>query len=96
MARNEVFVTTDLQDARLWHNELKLTDMHWINGEPDTKTGLSVRTRYRAELLNLSSMPQLDSATWHLTLHDEVRALTPGQSAVIYQGGRCLGGGIVI
>jgi tRNA-specific 2-thiouridylase len=95
MAKNEVYVTTDLQDARLWHNELHLTSMHWINSAPAAGEALYVRTRYRAELVPVSSLRQADDATWHFTLRDEVRALTPGQSAVLYAGERCLGGGIV-
>ncbi|MEO8785291.1 MAG: tRNA 2-thiouridine(34) synthase MnmA, partial [Candidatus Saccharimonadales bacterium] len=35
MAQNQVFVTTDLADKRLWHKQLNLTDVHWINGHPD-------------------------------------------------------------
>jgi tRNA-uridine 2-sulfurtransferase len=96
MAKNEVYVTTDLQDARLWHNELRLTDMHWINSAPKPGIALQVRTRYRAELISVSSLEAREHGMWHLVLHDEVRALTPGQSAVIYAGDRCLGGGIVV
>jgi tRNA-specific 2-thiouridylase len=96
MDKNEVYVTTDLQDARLWHNELRLASMHWINGAPKPNETLQVRTRYRAELINVSSLEPRENDQWHLTLHDEVRALTPGQSAVVYAGERCLGGGIVV
>jgi tRNA-specific 2-thiouridylase len=105
MVKNQVFVTTDLQDARLWHNEFTLTAPHWINGAPQadtidapeaTGTVYAVRTRYRAELLTITSIRQLDDGNWHITLRDEVRALTPGQSAVIYQGEKVVGGGIVI
>lgn len=95
MAKNEVYVTTDLQDARLWSSEFRLTDVHWINDAPDGSAQLQVRTRYRAELSNMSGLHQLDDGTWNVVLYDEVRALTPGQSAVIYAGERCLGGGIV-
>jgi tRNA U34 2-thiouridine synthase MnmA/TrmU len=54
-----------------------------------------VRTRYRAELLPIGSLRQLKDGNWHLVLQDEVRALTPGQSAFIYQAGRVVGAGIV-
>jgi tRNA-specific 2-thiouridylase len=95
MGRNEVYVTTDLQDARLWRKELQLTDMHWINGEPDLGKTYQVRTRYRAPLVSIDSLQKTDNGV-SVTLSEEVRAITPGQSAVIYEGDRCLGGGIVI
>jgi tRNA-uridine 2-sulfurtransferase len=31
MKRNEVYVTTDLQDEKLWSRELRFTSTHWIN-----------------------------------------------------------------
>jgi tRNA-specific 2-thiouridylase len=96
MDKNEVYVTTDLQDARLWAGEMILTSAHWINDEPAVDGIYMVRTRYRAELLNISSLEKREDGNWHLVLHDEVRALTPGQSAVIYEGDRVVGGGVVI
>jgi tRNA-specific 2-thiouridylase len=96
MAKNEVYVTTDLQDSRLWSSEMTLASPHWINIAPVESGVYTVRTRYRAELLNVSSLRELAIGNWHVVLHDEVRALTPGQSAVLYQGDRVAGSGIVI
>jgi len=97
MDSNTVYVTTDLQDDKLWQRQLKLADVHWINGVPeaDVLARLSVRSRYRAELVNVTSITNTQDATWILDLVEDVRAITPGQSAVIYDGDRCLGGGIV-
>jgi len=95
MAKNQVFVTTDLQDKQLWHRELKLSDVHWINGEPDFSKSYQVRTRYRAPLVPILNLEKTDN---HLIIHleEDIRAITPGQSAVIYDGDHCLGGGIVV
>ncbi len=94
MDKNEVYVTTDLDDKQLWHKELKLTDVHWINGQPDLKKEYQVRTRYRAPLVACTL--DIAGSTLHIALSDEIRAVTAGQSAVIYDGKRCLGGGIIV
>jgi tRNA-specific 2-thiouridylase len=97
MVKNEVYVTTDLQDERLWHKELNLNDLHWINQPPETGKTYQVRTRYRASLVDCTLILKdepIGSAKVQLT--EEVRAITPGQSAVIYDGDRVVGGGIVI
>ena len=95
MDKNEVYVTTDLQDKRLWSNSIKLTSVHWINGEPKKDQRLTVRTRHRAKLLPVKILNK-SSNFWAAELKEEVRALTPGQSAVFYSGQECLGGGIVV
>jgi tRNA-specific 2-thiouridylase len=95
MAKNEVYVTTDLQDAKLWQSELRLTDVHWINQAPVSADGLTVRTRYRAEAVSVVSLTKVGQES-ELRLAEDVRALTPGQSAVIYRAETCIGGGIVI
>jgi tRNA-uridine 2-sulfurtransferase len=92
MKKNEVYVTTNLDDGNLWHKELQLTDVHWINGRP-VKTQLQVRTRYRAALVECNIEIKKDSVT--VILADEVRAITAGQSAVFYDGDHVVGGGII-
>jgi len=94
MGKNEVYVTSNLDDKQLWSKSLNLTDIHWINGAPDPSKIYQVRTRYRAPLIESKLLTT--SSTLQLELSDEVRAVTPGQSAVIYDGKRVLGGGICI
>ena len=94
MKKNQVFVTTDLNDENLWRDSLKLTDVHWINEAPDLTKQYQVRTRYRAGLVECT-LKQTDNGL-ELILDEQVRAITPGQSAVIYDGERVLGGGIVL
>lgn len=94
MVKNEVYVTTDIDDKNLWHQELCLTDVHWINGEPDLGKKYQVRTRYRAGLIDCTFVK--DKKNLKVQLSDEVRAITAGQSAVIYDANRCLGGGVII
>jgi tRNA-uridine 2-sulfurtransferase len=96
MDKNEIYVTTDLQDEQLWSRELRLTDMHWINGEPSKAGGgkYQVRSRYRSALVPVTSLLKQGNS-WNLQLAEDIRAVTPGQSAVVYDGERVLGGGIV-
>lgn len=93
MAKNEIFVTRDLQDAQLWRRELTLTSLHWINSAPEAGQTYQIRTRYRAPLVEGTVEIKGDEVL--LRLDEEVRAITPGQSAVIYDGERVAGGGIV-
>lgn len=95
MAKNEVYVTTDIDDDRLWRDSLNLQAMHWINEEPGVDE-LQVRLRYRAPLVGVSTLEKQSDGSWRMQLAEPARAVTPGQSAVFYRGDRCLGGGIVI
>ena len=99
MGKNEVHVTTQLNDERLWSKQLSFTDIHWINGEPKTGESVQVRTRHRAPLiegkLQIESDDNKKSKGLRVELDSEIRALTPGQSAVLYSGDYVLGGGII-
>ena len=89
MDKNEVYVTTQLNDEGLWKSNIALHSLHWIGAVPSDNE-YQVRIRHRAPLASAS----LQGAT--LRLDESQRAITPGQSIVIYDGEVCLGGGIVI
>lgn len=89
MKKNEVYVTTNLDDKSLWTNELVLQDLHWINSPPKSDKKYKARLRYRGPLVEC----QIDNNK--LILSDEQRGLAAGQSAVIYDDDLVLGGGII-
>ena len=88
MDKNEVYVSRDLGDGELWKASVGLTALHWINSTP-ADGDYMVRVRHRAPLV----AARLQGSTLHLS--SEQRAVTAGQSVVIYDGEVCLGGGIV-
>lgn len=89
MKINTVFVTTDLSDKNLWSKEINLTDLHWINNAPASGKKYKVRLRYRGPLVGCSIKED------KLVLDEEQRAISAGQSAVIYYEDQVLGGGII-
>jgi len=94
MQKNEVYVTTDLDDKKLWSDTINLDDIHWIGEVPKTSGKYQVRTRHLAPLVNATVSLHGSKAT--LELDNPVRAITPGQSAVVYEGERVVGGGIIV
>ena len=97
MAKNEIYVTTDIQDEALWEKEVNLSDIFWISGlAPNKTTKLQIRLRYRLPLVDIDQIVSATKTNLRLKLAEQVRAITPGQSAVIYSGEQVLGGGIVI
>ena len=92
MNKNEVYVTTDLNDETLWKPELTLINTHWINDRPEEKT-YTIRVRHRATLIPAALTFDGDDAK--LVLDNAERAVAAGQSIVIYDGDVCIGGGIL-
>lgn len=95
MERNIVHVTTDLNDENLWRDTLSLAQLHWVNEPPRESRTYQVRTRYRAPLVGCR-VERLEGDGLTLRLDEPERALTAGQSAVLYDGERVVGGGIVV
>lgn len=101
MDKNEVYVTNNIDDGKLWSDQFSLTSAHWINASPAINKTYQVRTRHRAPTVNCKFFAIGDSSdkkseVMGLKLEGPIRALTPGQSAVIYDGDVCIGGGVII
>lgn len=69
--------------------------MHWISGEaPALPFRCSAKTRYRQPEQPCTVYPAGAHGV-RLVFDEPLRAITPGQSAVLYDGDTVLGGGII-
>lgn len=92
MEKNEVYVTTDINDGKLWKKDIQLESVHWINQPPQNGT-YQARIRHRAPLEDADLV--ITETGVQLVLKNEQRAIAAGQSVVLYSGETVLGGGII-
>lgn len=88
---NTVYVTADRMSPALFTDSLALGDCRWICGEAPETGEYVVRTRHTGELVACSWDPEERVVRFA----EPQRRVAPGQSAVLYDGLRCLGGGII-
>lgn len=94
MDANEVYVSHSPQAQELQTSELHLEDCAWlVGGAPEAGTYL-VRTRHTGPLVEAQFIPD-ENSTARITFASPQERVAPGQSAVLYSGEACLGGGIV-
>jgi tRNA-specific 2-thiouridylase len=97
--KNQLLAVQGKQHDLLFTNWLTSSDIFWINAEPSTlKAGESftcmAKVRYRQEDQECSIQPLAQSG-YKITFKQPQRAITAGQSVVIYQDNICLGGGVI-
>ncbi|MHB8742527.1 MAG: tRNA 2-thiouridine(34) synthase MnmA [Sulfuricaulis sp.] len=94
ITRNILYVEQGEHHPALYSGALIAGQWHWIGGAlPSSTSGLHAKTRYRQPDQVCSVMPAEDSM--HVTFATPQRAITPGQSVVLYNGDECQGGGII-
>lgn len=82
-------------DPRLYTVRIVLDDVHWISGNPPAD-GLKCFLRVRHGQTPVPARVEIDTQGEVAIVCDApIRAVAPGQSAVIYRGTDCLGGGII-
>jgi tRNA-specific 2-thiouridylase len=69
-------------------------EVNWLTDAPSIGDQVSVRIRHRAPLAR-AEIVRLNGQEIELALDEPVSAITPGQSAVFYDGERVLGGGFI-
>ena len=97
MAKNQVFVSKNLNHLNLWTKTLKLKDVmirqiYQESGDIQPNLSkLTCRVRHRAPLISCI----FDSETNEVTLIEEIKHPAAGQSVVFYADDICIGGGII-
>ena len=93
---NTLIVVSDPKDKYLQTNKIILDDLHWLSGkEPSNPVKILVQVRYRQKPLKAELTLSKNKQKATLNLSTPAQAAAIGQSAVIYQGEQCLGGGII-
>ena len=94
LEHNRLIVCQGGDDSHLFTNVLHASQMTFIAGEaPAQSFECTAKVRYRQPDQRCRVEMQGDNAT--VTFENPQRAVTPGQSVVLYQGEECLGGGII-
>lgn len=100
--KNTITVSHSRELAKDESKVVKLEKINWMLGEiPDLSKKYSARIRYRQPLeeckivksFKLKTESKNDEYELHFT--NPQKAITPGQSAVVYDGEICFGGGII-
>lgn len=91
---NELIVTNDSNDPLLYHGSCTIQNVHWLVPESYRKGGAAqgvVRYRQTPEPVEY----RYTETGVEIIFKNPQRAITPGQSAVLYDGDVLLGGGII-
>lgn len=81
-------------DPLLYKKESEVIDINWISGQT-VKLPLKckVRLRHRQPLQSVQLLEK--DGKIEMNFNNKQKAVTPGQFAVFYKGGVCLGGGVI-
>jgi tRNA-specific 2-thiouridylase len=95
LANNVLLVGQGHDNPRLHRNHLHAHNMHWVSDKTpkdDFVCTAKVRYRQQDQAVRISL---IDEQHIRADFTHSVRAATPGQSLVLYDGERCLGGGVI-
>ena len=94
IARNALYVVQGHDHPWLLSRHLWADHAHWIAGAAPVSTTLGAKTRYR-QTDAACALHRDGGGEFELTFTQPQWAVTPGQSAVLYDGEVCLGGGLI-
>ncbi len=94
MARNALVVVQGHDHPWLQSGTLRFDDTRWVAGTPPADGPLAAKSRYR-QADAACTLGALDDGQFALAFAQPQWAVTPGQSAVLYDGEVCLGGGVI-
>lgn len=92
---NRLYVVQDESSPLLNSTRLEAARLTWMAGRGPADNGsLTARVRYR-QPDQACRIVELDDARMTIEFDQPQRAVTPGQSVVLYDGEVCLGGGVI-
>jgi len=94
LEHNTLWVVQGHDHPWLLSRTLDAADVSWTAGTPPAPGACAAKTRYR-QADAACTLAGGAAGTFSLTFAEAQWAVTPGQSAVVYDGEVCLGGGVI-
>ncbi|WP_373563505.1 tRNA 2-thiouridine(34) synthase MnmA [Bombilactobacillus bombi] len=94
LKKNILYVDQGFDNPLLYANSLEASDISFIVPMPESKFHCTAKFRYRQKDTGVT-VQLLDHGQVHVDFDEPVRAITPGQEVVFYQGQECLGGATI-
>lgn len=94
LQNNRLIVAQGEDHPLLYSRAARIEQLTWIDERAKTQQKYGVKTRYR-QPDQRATLREMDENGAIVEFAEAQRAVTPGQSLVIYQGDVCLGGGII-
>ncbi|MDR6213727.1 tRNA 2-thiouridine(34) synthase MnmA [Paracidovorax wautersii] len=94
LEKNTLRVVQGHDHPWLLSHTLEAADASWVAGHPPALGACAAKTRYRQQDAACTVL-QAEGRSFRLEFPDAQWAVTPGQSAVLYDGEVCLGGGVI-
>ncbi|CAH2717223.1 tRNA-specific 2-thiouridylase MnmA [Neobacillus rhizosphaerae] len=95
LKRNVLYVGQGFHHEKLYSDSITAVGVSWVsNQEKPKEFECTAKFRYRQEDHKVT-VRLLDGDKVEVVFHDPMRAITPGQAAVFYNGDECLGGGTI-
>lgn len=94
LQRNVLIVGQGNNNLCLFAHALVCKDIYWVN-PINLCCPLEVSAKVRYRQADQTCILTQTSTGYHISFTEPQRAITPGQSVVLYQGEICLGGGVI-
>ncbi len=95
LGNNILYAAQGHEHPWLLSTELEARQLAWVSGEaPANGSALTAKVRYRQQDQAVT-IEAIDEDHMQLKFEQPQRAVTPGQSVVLYDGNVCLGGGVI-
>jgi tRNA-5-taurinomethyluridine 2-sulfurtransferase len=79
---------------RLWSKAATVRDWRWITSREDTPRTVIAQIRHRQSPVECE-ITEVEEGTMSVRFMEELYGVTPGQGVAVWDGARCLGGGVI-